>query len=107
MRIAGQPVSSQEAGGMKRLICLAGIVAALAVSLFVGIARADSTTYTLQCGTNTYTVTKANESASVYTNGTMNFVTAIGALIGSGHPPATLCTINGFGPIPFIITPSH
>jgi hypothetical protein len=93
---------------MKRLISLVSILAALAVSVSVGAAGADSTTYTLQCGTDTFTVTKPNESAAVYTNGTMTFVTAIGAIIGSSPGQnAVLCTINGFGPVPFIITPTH
>jgi len=26
---------------------------------------------------------------------------------GTAQPNAVLCTINGFGPVPFIITPSH
>ena len=66
-------------------------------------------TFTLQCGTETFTVVKANESAAVYTNGSMNFINAIGAIIGTdaAQPNATLCTIDGFGPIPFIITPIH
>jgi hypothetical protein len=62
----------------------------------------------LQCGTNTYTVVKPNGNAAVYTNGTLNFVTDVGAIHGSGTAPpnAVLCTINGFGPFPFIITPT-
>lgn len=91
---------------MKRLIGVVGVVAALAVSLFVGFAGADSTTFTLVCAGQTYTVTKPNESASVYTNGTLNFVTDVGGIIGRGTAPpnAVLCTINGEGPLPFIIT---
>jgi hypothetical protein len=95
-------------GRVKQFMAVVGVVAALAVSVFAGFAGADSTTFTLQCGTNTYTVTKPNESAAVYTNGTLNFVTDVGADIGSGTatPNALLCTINGEGPFAFIITPA-
>lgn len=39
----------------------------------------------------------------------MIFVNAIGAIKTSGvaQPNAAPCTIDGFGPIPFIITPAH
>jgi hypothetical protein len=91
---------------MKRLAGVIGLAAALAAPLSSGSAQADNTTYTLQCGATTYTVVKPNESAAVYTNGTLQFVTAIGTIIGDGTAPpnAVLCTINGFGPLPFIVT---
>lgn len=78
-------------------------------SVFAGSAGADTTAYRLQCGSQTYTVTKPNESAAVYTNGSVTFVTAIGYFKsdGSAQPQAVQCTLNGFGPIPFVITPGH
>jgi hypothetical protein len=90
---------------MKRLVGLL-IIAVLGMAIVVGLASADSTTYTLQCGTDAFIVVKPNENAALYTDGNLNFVTAIGAIIGNGAAPnAVLCTINGFGPIPFIVTP--
>jgi hypothetical protein len=93
-------------GRVKRLIALVAAVVALVVSLFVGFVQADDTTFTLVCGGQTYTVVKPNQNAAVYTNGTLNFVTQVGGIAGSGKAPpnAVLCTLNGFGPFPFIIT---
>ena len=96
---------------MKRLHAAVVAVAAAAVPVFVvsGPARAADSTFTLQCGSQTYTVTKGNENAASYSDGTRVFVNGIGAIKtdGRAQPTAVLCTINGFGPIPFIITPAH
>lgn len=87
--------------------------AVLGASVLLAIAPAahgdSGTTYTLQCGTHTYTVQKSNENSAAYTDGTTEFITAIGAILagGSAQPNAVSCTINGFGPVPFVITPSH
>ena len=96
---------------MRRVPELLGVGAA-AITLAWGLADAalaSGSTYTLQCGSTTYTVVKANDNAASYTNGTMIFVNAIGAIKtdGTAQPTAVACTINGFGPIPFIITPAH
>jgi len=87
----------------------ATVTAALAVSTGVAVAAPSGDSYTLQCGTTTYEVVKPDENAAVYTNGTLQFVTAIGAFMsgGTAQPNAVLCTINGFGPVPFVITPAH
>jgi hypothetical protein len=89
----------------------AGLVALSTLLAGVPAALGDTggATYTLQCGTNTYTVVKSNENSATYTNGTTEFITAIGAILagGSAQPNAVPCTINGFGPVPFLITPSH
>ena len=89
---------------------LAGsVVAVAALAGLTGTAAASGGTFTLQCGTQTFTVVKPNDNAASYTNGQMVFVNAIGALKTDGvaQPNAVLCTIDGFGPIPFIITPAH
>jgi hypothetical protein len=91
---------------MKRLIGLVAVVAALALSLFVGRsagAAGKGDTFTLLCGSQTYTVVDLapHDNAAVFTNGTMLF-----AVVGpQGASGAVACTIDGNGPLPFIITP--
>jgi hypothetical protein len=94
---------------MRRQI-LVGATALVATAASAAPAlAADATTYTLNCNGTAYTVVKGNESAASYTDGTMNFITAIGSIKtnGTAQPGAVLCTINGFGPIPFVITPAR
>jgi hypothetical protein len=98
---------------MRKKACLAALAALATAGLVASAGTATAAnsgdTYTLQCGTASYQVVKPNENAATYTNGTMVFVTAIGAFMsdGTAQPNAVLCTINGFGPVPFIITPAH
>ena len=96
---------------MRRLISLA-IAGSAAIPLVWGLAGtavASGSTFTLQCGSATYTVVKPNDNAASYTDGEMIFVNAIGAIKTGGvaQPKAVPCTLDGFGPIPFIITPAH
>jgi hypothetical protein len=95
---------------MKARLMMAVLVSVLFGAVVAGAAVAkDATTYQLVCGSDTYTVVKGSENASTYTDGQRNFVTAIGSIkTGGGAQPQTVeCTINGFGPVPFLITPAH
>lgn len=89
---------------------IGGAVVTGATLVPTGVAQAaDPTTYSLDCGGTTYTVVKGNENAASYTDGERNFVTAIGNLKtdGKAQSRAVLCTINDFGPIPFLVTPAR
>jgi len=86
------------------------VVTGIATLVPTGFAQAaDPTTYSLDCRGTTYTVVKGNENAASYTDGKRNFITAIGNLktAGNAQSRAVPCTINGFGPIPFIVTPAR
>ena len=85
------------------------LAALLAIAVLLGVARSANAaggTYTLQCGSSApVTVVKPNDSAAIYTNGSTIYITAIGAIKsdGSAQSQSVPCTINGFGPIPFLI----
>jgi hypothetical protein len=88
---------------MRRLVKASAVAALVASSILVGTAGAAGGTYTINCGSGDVTVTKPNDNAAIYTNGSTTYVTAIGTFkSGSAEPGAVTCNLSGdgFGPIP-------
>jgi hypothetical protein len=87
---------------MRRLIT-ASAVALAAASVLAGTSGAAGGTYTINCGSGDVTVTKPNDNAAIYTDGSTTYVTAIGTFkSGAAQPGAVTCNLsgNGFGPVP-------
>ena len=80
----------------------------LAFAVAPGTGAAVST-YTIDCGAGAVTVSKPNDSASIYTTGATSYITAIGSVKtdGKAQPSAVVCDLSGddFGPIalPFLV----
>jgi hypothetical protein len=97
---------------MRKTICVAGLLVLLTLSLVLGLARsasAQSETFTFVCetasGTQTFELAKPNPNSAIFTDGTTILVSAIGANItgGTAQSNAVPCTVNGEGPVPFLI----
>src|SRR4030095_11481851 len=96
---------------MRNAIC-AALLVLITLSLLLGLARsadAQSETFTFVCetasGTQPFERGKANPTSATFTNGTTILVSAIGANITGGRAQsnAVPCTVNGAGPVPFVI----
>jgi hypothetical protein len=97
---------------MRKAFCVAGLIVLVTLSISLGLARsanAQSETFTFVCetatGTQTFELSKPNPNSATFTNGTTILVSAIGANItgGTAQGSAVLCTVNGEGPVPFLI----
>jgi hypothetical protein len=88
---------------MRRLVKASAVAGLVASSILAGTAGAAGGTYTINCGSGDVTVTKPNDNAAIYTNGSTTYVTAIGTFkSGAAQPGAVTCNLSGdgFGPIP-------
>jgi hypothetical protein len=88
---------------MRRFLTASAIAGLAASSVLAGTASAAGGTYTINCGSGDVTVTKPNDNAAIYTNGSTIYVTAIGTFKSDGaQPGAVTCNLSGdeFGPIP-------
>ena len=63
---------------MRRFITVSAVAGLVASSVLAGTAGAAGGTYTINCGSGAVTVSKPNDNAAIYTNGTTIYVTAIG-----------------------------
>jgi hypothetical protein len=95
---------------MRHLLLTGAMLIAMAVAF--GVARnanAAGGTFTIQCGSGApVTVTKPNDSASIYTAGSATYITAIGNIKtgGNAQSAAQTCTLAGDGftvELPFLI----
>jgi hypothetical protein len=94
---------------MRHILGVAMLGAVLLAFVVPAAVGAAGSTFTIDCGGGAVTVTKPNDSASIYRSGTTSYITAIGSLKtdGTAQRNAVVCDFSGddFGPIalPFLI----